>query len=411
MQNASLIIDGQALVVAIGKPPGLVTFGDFANTFVEAVLKAGANFNRIDVVFDRYYKVSIKSATRTRRCQGMRAIRRVIEHGNVPLPSNWKNFLALSENKADLARFLSQQLIVQAPSSKVIVVAGGFTDEEMVESSQSNVDTVQLEARHEEADTRIVLHCTKNHTDKIVVQSRDTDVLVLLLGHYHRMPCTKLWLKAGTTKKRQYIPVHDIVEQMSYNANIRETIPAFHALTGSDTTSYIAGCTKKPAWKIFQTHHQLLEKLGKGELTVEALKNAELFVCKLYNLNKVSTTDGARAILFNKSRSPESLPPTSDALHFHIQRAHYQASVWRQAHLAYPSVPNPETMGWKIEENTVTPKLMSLTPVPESCREIITCNCKTGCKTFRCNCKKSNLHCTRGCGCRMSEQLCQNEFS
>ena len=60
MQNATLIIDGQALVLAIGKPTGLVTFGDLANTFVQAVLNAGAKFNRIDVVFDRYYEVSIK---------------------------------------------------------------------------------------------------------------------------------------------------------------------------------------------------------------------------------------------------------------------------------------------------------------------------------------------------------------
>ncbi len=32
LQNATLIIDGQALVLAIGKPTGLVTFGDLANT-------------------------------------------------------------------------------------------------------------------------------------------------------------------------------------------------------------------------------------------------------------------------------------------------------------------------------------------------------------------------------------------
>ena len=42
IQNATLIIDGQALVVAIGKPTGVVTFGDLANTFVQAVLSAGA---------------------------------------------------------------------------------------------------------------------------------------------------------------------------------------------------------------------------------------------------------------------------------------------------------------------------------------------------------------------------------
>ena len=88
MQNATLIIDGQALVVAIGKPAALITFGDLVNTFVQAVLNAGAFFNRIDVVFDRYYKVSIKSATRTRCSQGTRPIKRVIENVNVPMPSN-----------------------------------------------------------------------------------------------------------------------------------------------------------------------------------------------------------------------------------------------------------------------------------------------------------------------------------
>ena len=105
------------------------------------------------------------------------------------------------------------------------------------------------------------------------------------------MTCTQLWLKTGTAKKRQYIHIHDIVDHMPYN------VPGFHALTGSDTMSYIAGCSKRSAWKTFQTHHQILENLGKGELTAETLKNAEQFVCKLYNINNVSNTNEARVIL------------------------------------------------------------------------------------------------------------------
>jgi len=54
---------------------------------------------------------------------------------------------------------------------------------------------------------------------------------------------------------------------------------------------------------------------------------------------------------------------------------------------------------------------MSLTPVPDSCREIITCNGKTGCKTLGCNDKKLNLHCTIGCACKDRKQFSQNEFS
>ena len=47
-------------------------------------------------------------------------------------------------------------------------------------------------------------------------------------------------------------------------------------------------------------------------------------------------------------------------------------------------LPNPEVMGWKIEEAKVEPILMSIPSVPESCREVIACNCKTGCKTLHC---------------------------
>ena len=161
------------------------------------------------------------------------------------------------------------------------------------------------EAQHEEADTRIILDCVENHTYKIVVQCRDTNVIALLLGHYHRMTCIQLWLKTGTAKKRQYIPIHDIVDHMPcnaipihdivdhmpYNADTRESIPAFHSLTGSDTTSYIEGYSKRSAWKTFQTYHHLLENLGKGELTAETSQNAEQFICKLYNINNVSTTN------------------------------------------------------------------------------------------------------------------------
>ena len=36
---------------------------------------------------------------------------------------------------------------------------------------------------------------------QLVVQARDTDILVLLLAHFHRFQCKNLWIKAGTAKK------------------------------------------------------------------------------------------------------------------------------------------------------------------------------------------------------------------
>jgi len=65
-EPACLVIDGQALVVALGKPENAVTFGDFANRYASAVVMAGSNYQLIDVVFDRYREETIKSSTRIR---------------------------------------------------------------------------------------------------------------------------------------------------------------------------------------------------------------------------------------------------------------------------------------------------------------------------------------------------------
>ena len=279
-----------------------------------------------------------------RRTRGYSPIRRVIENGNVALPSDWNNFPASAENKKDLARFVSEQLVGQK-QVKTIIVAGGFVEEQEVKSTNLSIDTTPFEAVQEEADTHIIHHCVQYKADSAVVQARDTNILVLLIAHFHKMANRRLWLKAGTSKKRKYIPIpiHSIVEQMPYGPTVLETFQAFHALTGSDVTSFLSGQSKKTAWKVFEQNHELLRDLGKGDIAIETI--AEKFVCRLYNTQDVTTMDKARSQLFMKSRAPESLPPTRDALSFHIMRSHYQATVWRQAHVNYPDIPPPQDMG------------------------------------------------------------------
>ena len=80
-----------------------------------------------------------------------------------------------------MARFLSQHLVADAPRGQVIVVAGGFTDE--AQSSSSEFDTFVICGKHEEADTRLFLHSITNACETVVVLSRDTDVLLLLIAH------------------------------------------------------------------------------------------------------------------------------------------------------------------------------------------------------------------------------------
>ena len=62
--KGTLIVDGQALVIAVGKLPKVKTFGDLADPFVTSVLQAEAMFIRVDIIFGKYYNMSIKSNTR-----------------------------------------------------------------------------------------------------------------------------------------------------------------------------------------------------------------------------------------------------------------------------------------------------------------------------------------------------------
>ena len=242
------------------------------------------------------------------------------------LHNNWGNFLSFEENKENLQEFLSEQLIARAPENKIIVTAGGFKNIQEVRSSNPSLDTSALEAYHEEADTRVVLHCINNSADSVVVYARDTDILVLLLAHFEKMPCKNLWLKAGTYKKPKYFPIHELHQDLPKSQI--ESILAFYAIIGCDSVSFIAGHSKKSAWKVFGTHYELLCDLGKAELTSEVIQSAEKFICLLYNLNDIDKCDKAPVVMFCKGRSQENLPPTSDAALLDIKRANYQSMVW-----------------------------------------------------------------------------------
>ena len=75
------------------------------------------------------------------------------------------------------------------------------------------------------------------------------------------------------------------------------------------------------------------------------MTSAEKFICRVYNVADAESCNEARTTLFPRCRSPEALPPTSDAARLHIRRAHFQAMVWKLANLTNPTLPLPETMG------------------------------------------------------------------
>ena len=108
----------------------------------------------------------------------------------------------------------------------------------------------------------------------------------------------------------------------------------------------------------------LLRNLGNGDLDDLTMTSAERFICRVYNVVDAESCNEARATLFSRCRSPEALPPTSDAAL--LMKGSLPAMIWKLANLTNPTLPLPETMGWSSYNDKRVPKLMSLAPVPES---------------------------------------------
>ena len=278
-----LLIDGPAVIQAIGKPEKTNTFGDLADVFTNSVKrKFTLGYSRVDVLFDRYFETSIKDGTRSNCAGVIRPIRRVIDSRCVKLPQNWKQFISHSRNKAELASFLSSELIRNASDlsqGHELVLAGGFEDASGVwSSSRDNIS--QLKSNHEEADTRLILHA-KEATDvgynRTVIQCRDTDVLVLAVGHRKHLP-SEVWMSCGTSQKPKYMPVHAI----DYPPLTMDNVIAYHSVSGCDTTSQLSGKPKRRTWKVYEKEPGLLTQFGESpELTDEARNYVEHFICHL----------------------------------------------------------------------------------------------------------------------------------
>ena len=88
-------------------------------------------------------------------------------------------FIALDENKADLAKFLSEAIVEKGkdlPERYEIVIGGGFIDATDARSMMR--DNVRHQGNHEEADTKLILHSSEAVSEgyqRVLVICRDTD--------------------------------------------------------------------------------------------------------------------------------------------------------------------------------------------------------------------------------------------
>ena len=158
------------------------TFHDYRHkVFFPFVFSIMRKVKRTDIVFDVYSQHSLKLLTREERG----AENRLHITANTKIPANWQKMLRVDENKTELFQFLADtDLSCLIIPEKIVVM----TSRDTVKASNSTLDVSGIEkCSHEEADTRIILHCLHHQCrllNSVAVRTVDTDIVVLAASFF-----------------------------------------------------------------------------------------------------------------------------------------------------------------------------------------------------------------------------------
>ena len=272
-ENTVYIRDGMAVIQMI-KSGRTATFGELAkhyfNTFTSPL--STHKCYCVHAVFDQYLDDSIKAGERARRGSSS-ALEVYIGGPATPVLKQWHKYISNPNNKKNLCDFLTHSMCNLGQrhlrESTQLVIGGGFKDGERCVATMrdSCVDMEDLKSNQEKADTGMLLHAKyaagQCQEAKIVIQSPDTDMLVLSAAHFEEITSKELWFRTGVNDRLRFVPVHDVCQNLSNR--VLKALPAFHAFIGCDTTSAHSGIGKKKPWNVFirsAVHQESLAILG-----------------------------------------------------------------------------------------------------------------------------------------------------
>eukprot|EP00058_Branchiostoma_floridae_P017868 XP_002603357.1 hypothetical protein BRAFLDRAFT_80350 [Branchiostoma floridae] len=334
---STCLIDGMTILQKLNG--NNMTFSGLANATMATVLKEGANSHRIDVVFDVYRDQSIKAAERFKRGSSTALQYKTITGGHQV--KQWRKFLSSANNKSCLIKFLIEEWKRPIYREKLRNKTLYATCEEGCYrfSKEEWVEIAELQCSQEEADTRLLLHAlhaAETGSEAVVITAEDTDVMVISLAFAKRIPC-KLYQKCGTKSRTRFIAIDQLGDTLG--EEVCKALVGLHAFTGCDTVSTFSGRGKLGVFKLMlknAEYQDAFQQLGES-WTVSPdgtlFKRIERFTCQMYvSSTSVADVNEMRHHLFiAKKGNVESsaLPPCRDCLHLHVQRANYQAGIWR----------------------------------------------------------------------------------
>ena len=186
----------------------------------------------------------------------------------------------------------------------------------------------------------------------------------MLVYAYAKYKPTKEWYKEIDANK--CASIKSIVEYLG--SNISVCLPQIHALTGSDTTSYLLNVSKTKVLKRIQEYmNSLLYIRNLGNLTVleegaksEILKFIQRICC---DGKETESLTELRVRLYRKmkTKSSQNVPADKYSLEQHILHAHYQTWIWMHVNVKIIADVDLQGYGWtkmvdeELSKTYVTP--------------------------------------------------------
>ena len=279
------MIDGMALVQKL-KVSDQMTFGQIADAALSSVLQEGGNSRRIDVVFDVYNEISIKSAERERREEGESVTYKNLTAGQKI--KQFRNFLRNGQNKNSLITFFNDYW--RKPTSREKLANKELYTTCGTKCYKLTADTVQevieLSSGQEEADTRLLLHvkhAATPHVKAVIISSEDTDVRLLCISFAHVIP-VPIYQRCVSQHQPRYVDNSKIAGVLG--KEVSKALRGLHAFTGCDSVSAFAGIGKARPLKLLRSKDEfqvMFQNLGeKWSITEELCVQLESFVCACY---------------------------------------------------------------------------------------------------------------------------------
>ena len=375
--------------------------------------------------FDRYHDYSIKSSTRNSRGMTARVYKLTPQ---TTLPSRdavLKNYM----NKAQLNKLLCQQILNDdtflkaVTDTHVLTVTGEESIPTQVYKGRRSL-RMDLASKFEEADSIIaqqVVAIGTNPDACVLALADDTDVFVLLLFFYGNSSLQSTIYMKSPVYGRCCI---DIKATYIKHRAIVPDLLGIHAISGCDSVAATYGIGKVTALTVASKAYRL-DLLGDVVAQVtQVIEQAKEFMVACYGVKKCSSMTECRQHVWAQktgktSSAPKlcSLPPTTEAFHENILRAHLQVATWRAALSGEPPAMDPVHFGWEIDHvnKCLIPRNISqgTAYAPENVLKLVRCGCDSekACRGGKCGCMSRQLPCTIFCSCGAVSRVCHNPFN